>query len=62
MYEIDLWRQHREDVLREAEKARLARRLRAARPKGITRLRSSLFRRSFGNLAADLRAGDGGCA
>ena len=62
--EMDLWRQHREDLLREAEGGRLVRQLKAARPKRAAGFWSALFggARDFGGAAGSLRAGDSRCA
>lgn len=41
--ELDVWRRRREELAREAENGRLARRLRAERPKGVPRFESGIF-------------------
>ena len=62
--EIEMWRQRRDELVREAEGARLARQLRAARPSKVARIRSALL--GQGRVPVDaagvLRAGDGRCA
>jgi hypothetical protein len=62
--EMDPWRQHREDLLLEAERERLVRQLGAARPKGAARLRNALLGRGPvpGEAAVNLSAGNSGCA
>ena len=64
MNELDLWRQHRDDLLREAEGVRLVRRLKAARPKRVARLRDALLGRgpALGEVAGNLSAGHSRCA
>ena len=64
MYEMDLWRQHREDLFREAEGERLIRRLKAARPKRAASFLNAVLGRGrgFGDAAGRLRAGDSRCA
>ncbi len=64
MNDIDLWRQHREDLLREAEDGRIVRRLKAARPKRAARRWNALLGRgpALVEAAGDLRAGDSRCA
>jgi hypothetical protein len=47
MDEMDLWTQRRHELARETESGRLARRLRAARPKRAVRFRSALLGRVF---------------
>jgi hypothetical protein len=47
MNEMDLWNERRHELVREADGERLARRLRAARPKRVARFRSALFGRSL---------------
>lgn len=59
MNEMELWSQRRRELARETESGRLARRLRAARPKRAARFRSALFGRV---LEAPMRAEDGGRA
>lgn len=49
LYEIEAWRQRREDLTREAETDRLARQQRAQRRQG----RKALARRLFGDTAHD---------
>lgn len=41
--ELELWRQHHDELLREAENARLARRVQMAAPKRSQRFGSRLF-------------------
>ena len=53
-----MWRQHHEDLVREVERGRLARQLKAARQSGFARLRSALLRGGFGNAAGGLDAGE----
>lgn len=53
--EIEVWRQRREELLREAESERLARRLRPAR---AARIRNSLLGRARVLAAGDLHTGD----
>ena len=60
--EIEMWRQHRDELVREAEGERLARQLRAARPSKIARIRNALLGRVPVDAAGVLRAGDGRCA
>lgn len=62
--EMDLWHQHREELLREARDARLAGHLKASRPKGAARLWSRLLGRGrkLGEAAGGLPAGEGRCA
>jgi hypothetical protein len=43
MDEMEFWNGRRHDLVREAGDGRLARRLRAARPKRVARFRSVLF-------------------
>lgn len=43
MVESEVWRQHRSELLREVEKERLARRLRAERRKPATGIRDALL-------------------
>ena len=43
-HETGLWRQHRDDLLREAENGRLVRQLRATRRKRTTPLGDALLR------------------
>ena len=40
MNDLDMWNQRRNDLLREAEKGRLMRRLKAMRPMGVARFRT----------------------
>jgi hypothetical protein len=62
--EIEMWRQHRDELVREAEDQRLARQLRAARPSKVARIRSALLGRGRVpvDAAGGLRAGDSRCA
>ncbi len=64
MNDLDLWRQHRENLLQEGENGRLVRRLKAARQKRAARLWSALLGRgpAPGEAAGNLRAGDVRCA
>ena len=65
MNDIDLWRQHHEDLLREAEEGRLVRRLKAARAKRAARRWNALLGRAPVLVEAgggDLNTGDGRCA
>ncbi len=64
MNDIDQWRQHHEDLLLEAERGRLARRLKAARPVRAVRHWNALLGRgpALVEAAGDLRTGDGHCA
>jgi hypothetical protein len=57
--EMELWNQRRHELARETEGGRLARRLRAARPKRAARFRSALFGRVL-EVPMRLRAEDGG--
>jgi hypothetical protein len=61
MNELDLWAQRHDELAREAENGRFARRLRAARPKGVARFRSALFGRKLEALVHS-RAASGGRA
>ena len=60
--EIEMWRQHRDELVREAEGERLARQLRAARPSKVARILSALLGQGRAPAAGVLRAGDGRCA
>ena len=62
IYETGLWRQHRDDLLREAEHGRLVRQLKEARRKEKTGLREALLRRLQGGATGGLRTGDEPCA
>ncbi len=64
MNDMDLWRQHREDLLREAEERRLVRRLKAARPKRAARRWNALLGSgpALVEAAGDLSAGESRCA
>ena len=62
MNEIGLGRQHRQDLLREAENRRLVRELRAGRRAGAARLGDALLSRVSGGFAENLPAHDGRCA
>jgi hypothetical protein len=59
MDEMDLWTRRRHELAREAESGRLARRLRATRPKRTARLRSALFGRIFEAPVRSRAASDG---
>jgi hypothetical protein len=61
MNEMELWNQRRQELAREAEAGRLARRLRTARPKRAARFRSALLGRAL-DAPARLRAEGGGRA
>ena len=61
MNEMDLWTQRHNELVREAENGRLARRLRAARPKRIAWFRSTLLGRLF-EAPVRSRAASGGRA
>ena len=56
--EMEFWNGRRHELVREAKDGRLARRLRAARPKRTARFRSVLF----GRAPVRLRAESGGRA
>lgn len=45
MNDIEMWREHRNELLREAEERRLGRRLRAERPKRSSGIGSTLLGR-----------------
>jgi hypothetical protein len=55
MTDPGLWREHRRELLREAEVERLARQLRARRPKKVARIRTALLGRVGGRAVEDTR-------
>jgi hypothetical protein len=61
MNDLDVWKQRRNELVREAETGRLIRRLKAVRPKGTARLRSMFSARAM-EAPAHLCAEDGGRA
>ena len=61
MNDLELWNQRRHDLLKEAEVGRLARMLRAMRPKRGPRSRSTLSARTI-EAPAHLCVEDGGRA
>lgn len=61
IYGTGLWRQHRDDLLREAEHGRLVRQLKETR-RNKAGLREMLLRRLQGGAAGGLRTGDEPCA
>ena len=63
--EIDLLHYRHNELLREAERVRLARRLRSAHPKRAARIWNAIrdrFRDRVPGAPGDLRAGDSRCA
>lgn len=61
MNDLDMWHRRRNELLREAEKGRLIRRLRAMRPKGAARFRNMFSARAV-EAPAHLCVEDGGRA
>jgi hypothetical protein len=55
MTDPGLWREHRHELLREAEVEHLARQLRARRPKKTARIRNALLDRVRGRAVEDAR-------